>query len=443
MQTFDITAFGAEPDTLCTQAIQAAFDAADAAGGTVVVPRGTYLTGTVNMRSASLVLEKGAVLKGSPDRRDYRPIGYIHNELGDVTSLLYAKHVRDITIGGEGKIDLNGGAFYDFDKPIASKDDVMPMTPEQWAECTVEHGFRPNQPICFLECHHVTVRGITITDAPCWTLCFLQCTDVRVLDLDIDNRLNVPNCDGMHFCGCRDMFVRGCRITAGDDCIAFSSITDWNQPCERAVVSDCVFCSASKAISIGYMHSIVRDITISNCIVNRSNRAVAIMSSAKTGLVEDVLLSNLRLDARVYAGNWWGHGEPICLMTTRHNNDTYRDGQPEDRFDVSIRRIQMQNIIASGENAMAMVSDEETIEEVWMDGVVYRRLDSPNLPLRGHMIDLAPGRQTARLDEDECCWLYLRDVQDVHITRARALPWHDREMTVYEENCRGVTIRTE
>ena len=392
------------------------------------------------MGGASLYLDKGAVLKGSGEWSDYRPNGYNHNELGDARCVLYAMNASGITISGEGRIDLNGGAFYDFDRPIASEYDVMPMTPAQLAECTVAREHRPNLPICFVHCDRVTVRDITITDAPCWTLSFLECTDIRVLDLTIDNRLNVPNCDGMHFCGCSDMIVRGCRITSGDDCVAFSSITDWNKPCQRAVVSDCVFRSASKAISIGYMHSIVRDITVENCVVWSSNRAVAMMASAGTGVVENVLLANLRLDARVYAGNWWGHGEPFCLMSVHHDNESYRDAPPETRPEAGIRHVQIRGAICTGENACAMVSDDGSISDVQIHGLSFRRMDSANLPLRGHMIDLAPGAQTAYLPDDERCWLYLRGVRDSAVTGVRTLPWHGRPLEVYKENCVNVEV---
>lgn len=48
-------------------------DAAEAAGGgTVVVPKGTWMTGTIWLRShVELHLDKGAVLKGSVHKEDY------------------------------------------------------------------------------------------------------------------------------------------------------------------------------------------------------------------------------------------------------------------------------------------------------------------------------------------------------------------------------------
>ena len=53
----------------------------------------------------------------SPERSDYFPIGYNHNEMGDVYSAIYAMDKEHITLKGEGEIDLNGLSFYHMDKP--------------------------------------------------------------------------------------------------------------------------------------------------------------------------------------------------------------------------------------------------------------------------------------------------------------------------------------
>ena len=70
---FDIRNYGARTDETCTAAIQKALDAADAAGGgRVVVPAGTWTSGTIWLRSrVELHLAKGAVLKGSTRKDDY------------------------------------------------------------------------------------------------------------------------------------------------------------------------------------------------------------------------------------------------------------------------------------------------------------------------------------------------------------------------------------
>jgi len=72
---FNVRESGAVGDgkTKDTAAIQAALDrCAAAGGGTVVVPAGDYLTGSLDVKShTTLRVEKDATLVGSPDLDDY------------------------------------------------------------------------------------------------------------------------------------------------------------------------------------------------------------------------------------------------------------------------------------------------------------------------------------------------------------------------------------
>jgi hypothetical protein len=67
--TFNLSEFGAIPDgkTLNTKTIQKALDATSEANGTLVIPKGVFLTGTIFLKSNThLELSTGAVLLGSP-----------------------------------------------------------------------------------------------------------------------------------------------------------------------------------------------------------------------------------------------------------------------------------------------------------------------------------------------------------------------------------------
>ena len=417
---------------LSTKQIQAAIDAASAVMGTVLIPSGIFVTGTLNLKGVSLYLEKGAVLKGSPDIGDYQFYGFVHNEMGNVLSLLHCMDCEDVSIYGEGTIDLNGGAFFDFNKRMVPSNSRVPFTQKQIEECTVGYEKRPNQPILFYRVNRLTVQGIRIVNAPCWTMSFIECENVKVSDLTIDNDLSIPNNDGMHFSCCKDVIVRGCNISAGDDCIAMTCVTDWNKPVERVIISDCLLRSCSKAISIGYMHSIVRDITITNCIIRESNRAVVFMASAGTGIVENVTASNLRLDTRIRAGNWWGNGEPVCIMGTWHNSESYRDSPPEKRFPVSVRNILFQNLICSGENVIAVIGENKSVRDICFDHITFELKDSENLALKGRTVDLSPGTQTAELpDNGAPYWLFIKDSENVEVQNAVILPFHGQEPGIY------------
>ena len=228
----NIRDFGAVADgkTVNTKAIQAAVDRAGETGETVLVPGGVFITGTIHLNGVSLHLEPGAVLKGSTNIDDYPAQDFIHNEMGVLRALLINRDHDNVTIDGSGTIDLSGTSFYDTSVMNVPSSRV-PFTKEQEAECTYPIGTRPSQCIFFHNAKNVTVRGIKVIDASCWTFSFNACENVKLLGLTIDTSPNVPNDDGIHIASCKGVIIANCHISSGDDCIALSGITDWATAC--------------------------------------------------------------------------------------------------------------------------------------------------------------------------------------------------------------------
>jgi polygalacturonase len=133
--TFDVKAFGAKADgkTLDRDAINKAIDAAAAAGGgTVYLPAGTYVTGSIRLRSnITLQLEHGTVIEASTDVTAYdaaepnqwdkfQDSGHSHWH----NSLIWGDGLENVSIVGAGLItgkalgrERGGGG----DKAIALK----------------------------------------------------------------------------------------------------------------------------------------------------------------------------------------------------------------------------------------------------------------------------------------------------------------------------------
>lgn len=117
-QTFDVLAFGVKKDSpkIQTQAIQAAINKANAAGGgTVRFPSGTFVTGTLHLKShVTLHLDKDARLLGSSKLSDY--------ERGNWPAMIMADGQEGIAITGLGTLDGNSPALVrEFDRIKASK----------------------------------------------------------------------------------------------------------------------------------------------------------------------------------------------------------------------------------------------------------------------------------------------------------------------------------
>ena len=418
----DITTFGAVGDgkTLNTAAIQAALTEAAKLHGTVLIPAGVFVTGTLNLHGASVHLAHGAVLKGSADLKDYPAQDYIHNEMGPLRALLIGRDCDDVTIDGYGTIDFSGGAF--FDKSSRNvPDSRVPFTPEQKAECTYPIGQRPNQCLFFHNAKRVTVRDVRFIDAPCWTLSFNDCEDVKLLGLTIDTDRNMPNDDGIHICSCRGVIIDRCNISSGDDCIALSGITSWDKVCENVVISDCVLRSSSKAIVIGYIYSHVRNVTISNCIISDSHRGLTFMCDSEGGLIENVRVSNMVIHTRVRAGNWWGNGEPIFMMAVPHHSGIPAEQNPHRETSCSVRKVHIDGVTCTGENAMGIVGVDGNIQDVTLRNIDYTRTPARNLPLKGSRFDFAPGEERGDIPED--CGLYIGGGAQVTLTDVNTHEW--------------------
>ena len=418
----DITKFGAVGDgvTVNTKSIQAAIHAAAETGETVRIPGGVFVTGTLNLYGVSLHLESNAVLKGSENLEDYPVQDYIHNEMGPLRALLINRDCDNVTIDGCGTIDLSGRAFYDTSVKNVPESRI-PFTEEQIAECTYPIGKRPNQCIFFHNSQNVTLQGIRVIDAPCWTLSFNECENVKVLGLTIDTDLNVPNDDGMHFCSCKGVLVANCYVSSGDDCIAISGITNWGKPCEDIVITNCILRSCSKAIVIGYIYSHIRNVTISNCIIKESNRGLCFMCNDEHALVENIRVSNMMIGTAIRAGNWWGNGEPIFMMAVKHDYHIPAEQKPDRKTDCAIRNVHIDGVTCMGENAIGIVGEGNNIREIELRNIDYTRKPSKNLALKGTAFDFAPGRTEVEVPED--CGLYIGAGAEVQLENVNTRAW--------------------
>lgn len=426
----NILDFGAIGDgkTMNTQAFAKAVEAALPKKERLTIPAGVFLTGTINLKGVSLYLESGAVLKASSDMGDYPVMPFVHNELGPIQCLIYCEDANDITISGEGKIDLSGESFYDFSRPLIPKSKV-PYTEAQKKEATMYHEKRPNEGLFFNKCNNLTISGITVVDAPCWTFSFSQCDNVKTLGLTIDTSLNVPNDDGMHFSSCNGVIISNCNISSGDDCVAISAITNWEKPCENVVITNCVFRSCSKAIVMGYQYSHIRNILIDNVIIYESHRGLTFMSQKGVGLVENVRVKNMMIDTRVRAGNWWGNGEAIFMMAVDHDHRIPKEQKPDITNEVNIKNVWIEGVTCTSENSLGIIGENGNIDNINLTDINFTRNDPINLPLRGNVFDIQPAEEEY-IEAPENCGLYIKGAKNVNLQNVKLNPYKGAEQFI-------------
>jgi hypothetical protein len=362
--TFDVRSFGAKGDgsTLDTEAIVKAIRAcAQAGGGTVLFPAGTYVTGTFELLSnITLQLDAGAVILGSPHISDYGKIGdfglarnFGVNSSGEgvLVGIVVARNAHDIAIVGRGTIDGQGDSFMELTTPHVGLDFDAQYTrnPEAFLAgvsdlkygpvLPKEHGAgRPGTMIIFKDCKNVLVRDVTLRAAPNWTL-HLQNTEQGIISgVHIDNDLLIPNNDGIDCIRCRHVHISDSDIQAGDDDLAIFGSDDVN-------VTNCSLVSRSAAIRLeSTRHSTFDNLSI------ESNRGIAIFHGVNSGdSTEGVLFSNTTMRTKLILGHWWGKAEPIYIAVSPCEKAECKGG---------VRDVTFSNITAEAENGILIYGAE-------------------------------------------------------------------------------------
>ena len=282
--------FGAKADgvTLDTAAIQAAIDACAArGGGTVTIPAGRYLSGAIFFRdNISLHLEAGATLLASQNPSDYPVTAnrWEGVEQQTYTPFMAGNGLKNITITGRGTLDGQGAFWW-----------------KSFREKTLAHP-RPRL-IGFADCQNVLIEGVTLTNSPAWTINPVRCENVNVRGVTIINPPDSPNTDGINPDSCRLVRISDCYVSVGDDCITIKSGTQFErpdllQPCRDITITNCTLERGHGGVVIGSeMSGGVQNVVISNCVFIGTDRGIRLKSRrGRGGLVENVRVSNLIMD---------------------------------------------------------------------------------------------------------------------------------------------------
>ena len=278
--------FGAVGDgvTMDTAAIQKAIDA----GGMVNFPPGTYLTGTLYLKSyGGLHLEQGAKIVASSDPADYNADDFCvqnrprYHEEASGAHLIVGVEVSHVTISGDGIIDGSRKAFQHTPLP-SGKYEV-----DKW---------RPAQMIYFVESDHINIRNVELNNAPYWT-CFIHgCEDVTIYGVKIFTEWRTRNGDGIDIdCSCR-VTVSDCIIDTGDDCITLRAdlqqLKNQDRPCEDVVVTNCILKTCCNAIRVGVGSGIIRKAVLGNLVIRETRTGICVVS--KYGAYAGVNIHNVK-----------------------------------------------------------------------------------------------------------------------------------------------------
>ena len=284
---FPVTDYGAKPDgTPCTEAIEAAVDAAaQAGGGRVVLPKGEWISGAFRLKSnVALVVEKGAVLHFPDDpvlvmRAPLRPDGRPTMTHG---ALIGANGCTNVAIMGAGTIKSDVAYWHD---------NFMKNPQRGWGRPQVIH---------FGQCRNVRLEGFKVRGSPAWTMHFKVCEDVVMRG--VDSVCTGPNTDGLDLESCNRVLVEDCSLDQTDDTYTIKSGFNEagrkrNIPTQNVVIRNCRAVHGHTLLGIGSeVSGGIRNIYMANCTVESECwRFLYVKTNCKRGaFVENVWVENVR-----------------------------------------------------------------------------------------------------------------------------------------------------
>ena len=106
-----------------------------------------------------------------------------------------------------------------------------------------------------VRCKKVKIEGVKIINSPFWTVNPEFCDNVTIKGITIDNAPS-PNTDGVNPESCRNVHISDCHISVGDDCITIKSGRDAQArrlgvPCENITITNCTMLSGHGGVVIG------------------------------------------------------------------------------------------------------------------------------------------------------------------------------------------------
>ena len=371
LSAYNVMDFGAMANskTLDTDAIQKAIDTcAEAGGGTVYFPAGTYLAGSIRLKShITLYLDNGAVLLASLNDNDFDPYEKLHfkNDSDHETSyfhfsFIWGEDIEHIAILGQGTIDSN------------RKDREGPKT------------------IGLKRCKYVDIKGITIRNSGNYAISMLGTDFVNIDGISIF----ATYCDGIDPDCCHNVRIANSYIETWDDaiCPKASFSLGYRRSTENITVSNCIIATSCNAFKFGTeSRGDFKHITVSNCVFTaykskmdyrEPTRPISgiTLISADGANIEDVNINNIVMDKVRY---------PFFIRLANRGRDQ-ETPVPGTLKDVTISNITISDAYIGG---MIIGLPQHPIENIHFENI--------NLALEGGEGDEGKYRVYSSLEQPE------------------------------------------
>ncbi len=274
-----VTDYGVSTDSTIvqTEALQAVIDrAAQEGGGVVVIPRGTFLSGSLFFRQGThLHVAEGGRLKGSDRIRHFKILDtrMEGQSIKYFAALVNADGIDGFTISGKGTIDGNGYNYWE----------EFWIRREYNRQCTNLEAMRPR--LTYISnCKNVTVQDVRLINSPFWTNHVYRSDHVRFLGCYIfspTSGVKAPSSDAIDLDVCHDVLIHGCYMSVNDDAVVLKGGKGtWadkdpnNGPNYDIIIEDCVYGKVHGCLTLGSESLYDRNVVLRRCKVTDASRVL-------------------------------------------------------------------------------------------------------------------------------------------------------------------------
>lgn len=336
-----ITDYGAVGDgqTLNTKAISDAIEnVSSKGGGTIIIPRGLWLTGPIILKSnLNLHAEEGALVIFSKDKNQYPLVETSFEGLNTVrcTSPISGVNLENISFTGKGVYDGSGEVW----RPVKKEK----LTESQWKQLInsggsvddagkiwypsdsyreIQKTSQMNVPgkrpslqdyekikdflrpvmVSLVNCKNVLLDGPTFQNSPAWCIHPLMCENLIVRNITVKNPWFSQNGDGIDIESCKNSLVCNSSFDVGDDAICIKSGKDADgrkrgKPTENLIIDNCIVYHGHGGVTVGSeMSGGVKNVKVTNCTFIGTDVGIRFKSNrGRGGVVEDISFDKINM----------------------------------------------------------------------------------------------------------------------------------------------------
>ena len=396
---YNIRDFGAKGDgtTIDSPAINETIEfCSSSGGGTVLIPPGIYLSGTIHLKSNMVFhIAPGATILGSKNLNDYEGMQDVERKGRSqwYSAIIVGDKISNIEISGHGVV--NGNNVFN---------------PEGEEEMRGPHA------ICFNKSQDISIKGIYVKDASNYAYIMEGCTNGSFRDVRVTG-----GWDGIDLFNCKNFLITDCQFETGDDCVAGGG---W----EKVVVSNCTLnsnCNGMRNYRGG-----LKDVIFSNILINGPSLSKHRTHDTPSKREDLVYHNSWHGDYDSLSGFWLAGGGLIENLII--SNVTIRDlrcpvwmslqgsfsGQSQD---AGIRNVHISNLTATGvgkPNVASLIqgSVDRPIENILLTNITIQSVSEGTKDMVDNPV---PERVGDPIELPNCYGMYCRYIKDLEMNNIR------------------------